>query len=305
MRANGARAASAARSRPTSTTASASPSAAGGRPAATTARSWFGRTDGSSPPGRRRRPAGRGRPRGRTARERGPGAPRAARASRSVAERAARRSSSASIQSAFTSTGLPTRGVTGTPSTARPSTSAPDRPRPGAAGRRRVDADSEARAGEMAVDDRLAAPGRAPRRGRRLRCTATCRPSAWTNQSVPSAVLYSSVPVSAVFASMPSETVAAARSSAVASLLRASGREEEPLVGGHQVARPLAEPGVAGNRRRAVVSITNWSAARTSCASAAQATPACRTRARRALAALRDDRPRRPEARRRKGPRPR
>ena len=46
--------------------------------------------------------------------------------------------------------------------------------------------------------------------------TATWRPSAWTNQSVPSAVLYSSVPVSAVFASMPSETVAAARRSTAA-----------------------------------------------------------------------------------------
>ena len=130
--------------------------------------------------------------------------------------------------------------------------------------------------------------------------TATWRPSAWTNQSVPSAVLYSSVPVSAVFASMPSETVAAARRSTARAFVEPAGREEEALVRRHRVARPLAEPRVAGDRGRAGRRRDHeLSAASTSCCATGSGRPSARDDVCRAGSRPLHDRGRPLEARRR------
>ena len=163
-----------------------------------------------------------------------------------------RRSPSALIQSASTSTGNPARGRDrpAVDPCVHPGQRPPARPAAQQAGRR-VDADAEAGAGAMRGQDRRRPCRTARRPGRGRRCAATWRPSACRNQSVASMVLYSSVPTSAVLASMPSETVAAARTSTARPSSARPVHEEQPLVRGEQVARPLAEPRVAGHRGRA------------------------------------------------------
>ena len=158
---------------------------------------------------------------------------------------------SARTQSAFTSTGLPARGVTGTPSirasiqvSAQPS--APCRSSPSAG----IDADPEARALEVVVDDLL-------EHGRELGAevvVAGHRDVAVERVDEPERpvdrVVLERARCRPCSRACPRRrwrpTCAAPRGPRRARF----GGEVEPLVRGHQVARPLAEPRVAGDRGR-------------------------------------------------------
>ena len=130
---------------------------------------------------------------------------------------------SALTHSAFTSTGLPCRGVTATPPTrASIQVSAVRSSTEGSPAAPQCSSES---AGSTPIPNlvparcactmssstgiRSAASPTSP-------VTATCRPRACTNQSVPSTVLYSAAPDSTVLASIPCDTVAAYRRSSAA-----------------------------------------------------------------------------------------
>ena len=205
-------------------------------------------------PARRRRRAGRA-PSARTKRRENdapPRSPQATSRARRVRPSRAGDAASASIQSALTSTGLPARGVTGTPSM---------------------------RASIQVSAQPVGALARAARRQRRRRCRSGCRrrgASTISSSVGASSAARSSSPVTR---DVPPERVEEPERAVdrvvlerpgvggvrehplgdgrgrapqhLAALVGAAGREEQALVRGHQVARPLAEPRVAGDRGRA------------------------------------------------------